>query len=234
MAAKKAPMRKVSTKPSSAVRKANAVKKTGSAAAFRKAEEAGKKKQGSKTRTLTRAESIAMGKGRVKTAGKYGGSARDAAFRSGFGEDANSNLKANRHGWSSSDYSASVKPYDTAQKIRQGNYEYAKSMAKLRKPPKARTNTSGKGRTDVYGQSGFGQTQSNIDNNYGKNVEAVGRSALKGISGKKPRKNEPLHGSEHSTIRDQALKGLGLTGAQRRYVEQMMEAVPYRPKRRSK
>ena len=49
MAAKKAPMRKVSTKPSSAVRKANAAKKTGSAAAFRKAEEAGKKKQRQRT-----------------------------------------------------------------------------------------------------------------------------------------------------------------------------------------
>lgn len=163
MAAKKAPMRKpVAKKPVAkkpAAKKA-AANKSGSAAQLRMREERDRKNMAGRskpTRTLTRAQSIAMGKG----------------------------------------------------------------MANSK-------------RRDVYGESGFGNDEVNIYENYDRNVEAVGRSALKNISGKKPVKGEPLNGSETQIARSQALKGLGLSGAQVRYVEDMMSRVPYRPKRRSR
>ena len=103
---------------------------------------------------------------------------------------------------------------------------------KMKASTTPRSSTFGKGRTDAYGSMGFGQTQSNVDNDYSKRVEATARAALKAISGKSPNKGEPITGSEHSWIRTASIKGLKLTGAQQRYVEEMIARVPYQPKRR--
>lgn len=88
MVAKKYPPQKMATRKAP-VKKAVAAKK--------------------KTGTLTRAQSIAMGKGRVKAAGIYGGGAKDAGRRTGFGEDASSNLRPGKNGWSNNARTSSVK-----------------------------------------------------------------------------------------------------------------------------
>jgi hypothetical protein len=145
---------------------------------------------------------------------------------------------------------AAPKKTGSAAQLRMKEERDKKNLAGRSKPTRtltrAESTAMGKGmaksnRRDVYGNRGFGQTEMNTIENYRKTVEAVGRSALASISGKTPRKNkeyvdgyEPLHGSETQTVRDQAIKGLKLTGAQRRYVEQMMEKVPYRPKPRKR
>lgn len=108
----------------------------------------------------------------------------------------------------------------------------AKKAVPTRKPPEPPAPKKGNGRTDRYGASGMGQTGTGVRRNFDERQEAVGRSALKGISGKKPRKGETLTGSETDLIRYDAIKGLGLTRAQIKYVEQQMRAVPYRPKKR--
>lgn len=108
------------------------------------------------------------------------------------------------------------------------------SAADFRKKEEAdKAKAKAKKRTDVYGQSGFGQTTGGLENQTEARVDKVGKATLKafGIKVKMPN-NSLISSRDNPYYLSSSVKGL--TPAQRRVLEGIMSAEAKKPRPKKK
>lgn len=105
------------------------------------------------------------------------------------------------------------------------------SPADVRKAEEAgKAKMKAKGRMDVYGQSGMGQTKSGLRSQAESRIEAAGKSALKAFGVKAPSGLLSATGSPNFV----SASVKGLSPAQRKVLETVMKAEAQKPRPKKK